>query len=219
MWSRHLQGRLTGTAARLVPSIDIVENTVGIARDGGSVPIDSRLRQGVLDTLLENEFSAGGDGLNAFVEFESRAADGRTWSSLSPGSGVLDGLPMSDASRIREVLGRGHRVVAADTPFILDGKPFAMWWHVDPSDGSTLGRGYRGWGHQAEEDMETRVLMNAASRSAIREYNYFQLCLLADAGSELYIELALALWMPGDPLPRQEWLDMYDLVIEDFLCG
>lgn len=121
---------------------DIVFNEVG------GVPFADRVRQGVVDTLLENALLGDPLAGNAAALQASDLANGRTWrritsADLSEISSVAPDL----GARIASDLSAGYIVLAPDAPATNS----VGWWRISPATGTTLGMMSTGGGAELAE--------------------------------------------------------------------
>ncbi len=140
----------------VVKQYDVMFNHLAISEPPSSAadPLrraQLRLRQGVLDTLLEYEMLGGGDVVNAHSVTAAAAQEGIPLVWLDP-EGV-DSLSLADDTReaIQRDLDKGYRVLAPARPPTLSGRKTFAWWRVDPSSGETLGMGGDGQGQATTE--------------------------------------------------------------------
>lgn len=70
-------------------------------------------------------------------------------------------LPAETLARIEADVAAGNVVVVPKRPAVVDGRPFAGWWRIDPSTGTTLDIGETGAGVSAFEYIDP--LMNGAA--------------------------------------------------------
>ena len=133
---------------------DIALNDVDVLPGGEVAPVEARLQQGVVDTLVEYVLPADDGGLNTWERFSRRAQEGVPWSVIRQADELSDAdgpaLAEAELARLRRDLETGHVVVAAATSRDRAGERFADWWRI-AEDGTTLGMGYRGWGSEATE--------------------------------------------------------------------
>ncbi len=131
--------------------LDIVENGLRVEGDdpgNGSPP--ALLVAGVADTVLEGALVAAGapcaEILNTARLFE--ALDPVDLRVLS-GRGVdLSDVPLGPAARERVAaeLAAGRVVVVSARPLAAGDRPADAWWSIDPTTGTTVGRGSGGEG-------------------------------------------------------------------------
>jgi len=110
-----------------------------------------RLRQGVLDTLLEYQLLGAGDVVNAHSVTAAARRDGigLLWLDQTKLDAMV--LPESTREAVRRDLETGYRVLApAEPPSMAGHKTFA-WWRIDPGSGETLGMGGDGQGQAMTE--------------------------------------------------------------------
>jgi hypothetical protein len=186
--SSHLIRVPRGDAAPLQFATDIVMHRVGVVP---GAPLDARLarlEQGVLDTLVETTFSSGDEVHNTFRHFAGPAGSTRgAWRAVTgpADGGLLAGLPAEEQARIHSAVRQGHVVVASTTPFALGDRQYASWWRIDPSDGTTLGIGYRGWGQDTGEYVKGNTLISHAVKKTSQEAGETTLCKVATAVWEI----------------------------------
>ncbi|MEM8712182.1 MAG: hypothetical protein AAGG01_14625, partial [Planctomycetota bacterium] len=151
-------------------SIDIVMNTVGVRTsdaDEAASAFDVRLEQGVLDTVLESKalegFSTAAEDQRTLPANTSRLARMQPvsgWSVLSADRDAQNpgADPMGARVALHRQSPRDIAVVppaAAKSGSVERGKSF---WSIDPSTGTTLGIGPRGWGEEATTALQLRAM-------------------------------------------------------------
>ena len=146
------------TGFRPWAALDIVVNDVDVdpASDTDSAFI--RLEQGVLDTNVEALLAAGEAARpNVANLMSTTSVDASSWELLSVPArlGAAAEWPTDVRHRITPDLKRGFVVVV---PKGTETAP-AVWWRVNPSNGSTLGIGDRGWGQAMTEYQKIRLIL------------------------------------------------------------
>jgi hypothetical protein len=132
----HLQPTLQLTSFRVLNEFDIVFNEVSSA----VASFEARLSQGIIDTILENAFSAENSLANTAMFHAEDLALGDEWQSIEPGDAVrLSDLPIAIRSGIEADLIRGYVVVAPPDLAAAAARSRLAWWRLDPNSGSTLG--------------------------------------------------------------------------------
>lgn len=110
---------------------DIVFNDV-VAPEG---TFSVRLRQGVIDTVLEDAIAGTEISANAAVFNAVDLTAGLPWMALAAGQTArIDGIDADTAARIEADIAAGYLVVAPPAR----GAGMA-WWRIDPVTGTTLG--------------------------------------------------------------------------------
>ena len=152
IWSNHLIWKQDPSSNEGILATDIVSNHVGTLASSQSETRLLRMEQGMLDTFIEQHLSPAASE-NAYGRFLGRKPIGGTWTPANS-AGAKNwprDLPAADRDRLQSAIEDGDRVVVADEIAEFDDRLFPYWWHVNPKDGTTLGRGYRGWGIEFSE--------------------------------------------------------------------
>jgi hypothetical protein len=205
LWSRHgdftyldrinvISSHLINTTEKGSPATqfatDIVINRIGVSPGAPVQPHLVRLEQGVLDTLVETRFSKNEEVFNTFHLFGARSKNSAEWIAVAPEMPVgesLRELPKGEISRINAAVQSGAAVVAAPAPYALGGHPFASWWQIDLSDGTTLGRGYRGWGSELGESLPVRSVATRETAPVARLTGRKIVCKTLNAAVEITV--------------------------------
>ncbi len=137
-----------GGQLEALDAVDIVANEVGVI-GSGSIPASRvRLEAGVLDTVLEASLSArDGPSHNTAELFARRGESTGRWMSY-PDLPQNHRLPAEVQARMKTADAAGRVVVA---PEWVSGDAEPAWWEIDPTDGTTLGIGSKGWGVELTE--------------------------------------------------------------------
>ena len=180
---------------------DIVLNRVGVMPGAALDARLARLEQGVLDTLVETRFSRNADSYNTFQNFRARANGASDWIAITDGAAFPESLPVTDSGRIRSAASNGDVVVVAPVPYEFGGRPFASWWQIDATDGTTLGRGYRGWGSEMVETLETETVATRETAPVAQELGKNDACKMLGAAAEVTVDLA-AEWAAAEARAR-----------------
>jgi hypothetical protein len=219
LWSRHVDyvyiDRINLISSHLVRPIegdgeatkfasDIVINRIGVTP---GAPLDNRLvrlEQGVLDTLVETRFSGEEESINTFRHFQSRAKDASDWITIK-GDAVATNLPngftAGEIGRLEASARNGHVLVVSPKAFEMGGRQYASWWQIDPADGTTLGRGYRGWGTEMTETLETETVATRETAPVAQQAGKNNACKMLDAAVGVTVDLA-AEWAAAEANAR-----------------
>jgi hypothetical protein len=145
-------------------AFDVVANDVAIRRGSNVDAFQTRLAQGVADTVAESVLlsTAGGPVRGAAAAFDAAIARGEALLTLrSPKD--LDGAAASQIPpTVRHLVARdladGYAVVMPSANSTTFG-----WWRVDPQTGHTIGIGGPGWGAALTElAIKDKILISAA---------------------------------------------------------
>jgi hypothetical protein len=169
IWSEHVIFDVVDGVVADARFSDIVVNDVGV-RAGMDDPWLTRLRQGVLDTLVEHVLMGDADLAGWGARLGVPLDPGTAWAVWRSREGVTgplaEAVPPGERARIAQSLDAGHAAVVSGTRRARGGVSYVDWWRVAP-DGSSLGMGYRGWGAAGEETV-TRGTINEAIRVTVR---------------------------------------------------
>lgn len=148
--------------------VDVVANGVGVIPDAAVDPRRVRLQQGVLDTYVEGILFASDAALNTFHLSLKQSADLASWPAMGTNDGAsgIGMLTPAARARLAEVVKDGNRVVVYPESQNFGNVSFASWWEIDPEDGTTLGRGYRGWGAVLAEKTIRDIPVHTAAKKA-----------------------------------------------------
>jgi hypothetical protein len=144
LWCREQLVDLAGGSEPVVlGGIDILWNGLAPAALDPKAR-EARIRQGLLDTHLEQQFlaaSSGEPGALGVPEIFRRArGSGRSIVAVRSAEDLARlTLPPDAAARIGEELVAGYMVVVPDGTVEDRGVPRIGWWRVDPRSGETLG--------------------------------------------------------------------------------
>jgi hypothetical protein len=213
--SSHLIRVAAEGTASLHFATDVVLHRVGVVP--GAI-VDARLvrlEQGVLDTLVETAFSGDGEAHNTFDHFSRRAQGSGSWRAFAPGSSpgeALAGLPPEDQARLRSAVRKGGIVVTSPATYSLGDHRYASWWHIDPSDGTTLGVGYRGWGQDTAEYGVGEAFGGNVTKEVAKETGEALTCRMVRSTYEIVLGLADTMEFPAVKPP-----DVTQELSKDFL--
>jgi hypothetical protein len=160
--NRRCGPRLAGKGVAWRELIDIVNNEVTPA--GGAGAFEAQVRQGVLDTVLEESLIAGGpaDATPAF--FTAAAAQGIAAAGIAAGDTAAFkslGLPADVTARAQADLKEGYHLVAPAKPVAIGQSERYCWWRVRASTGETVGVVDTGF-HQASGEYANTVRVSVA---------------------------------------------------------
>lgn len=144
-------------------------------------------------TLVETHFSKSGETFNTFLQFQARSRGAAEWIVFTRGASateLLKNLPQAESARLEAASRSGSVVVTASVPYELNGHPFANWWQIDPEDGTTLGRGYRGWGTETTENLNTRTVATRETAPVARQTGKNTACKVLDAAVQVSMDYA-----------------------------
>lgn len=121
-----------------------------VFNDVADTPFAGQVRQGVIDTILENALVGDPQSGNAAALHAVDLSTGRPWQRLAAGDAVqLAALSPDTRARVEADLGAGYIVVAPGSPTPAgDGE---AWWRIDPRTGATLGMMSSGGGAELAE--------------------------------------------------------------------
>ena len=131
---------------------DVVTNAVAIRPGATGDAFEIRVKQGTIDTNLEDLLmrrpTTGNAGALLLASNRQgwvtvRSPSDPAWSRLA--------LPAEVRARIEDQLRRGYVVVAPSAATVTAGKGQTAWWRIDPRTGETLGFGSLGWGQSLVE--------------------------------------------------------------------
>lgn len=148
--------------------VDMVANGVGVIPTPEVDPRRARLKQGVLDTLVEGALFEPDSALNTFY-LTLKEVKLTEWPTIELADRAVDIHSLSPASQalIADAVRGGNRAVVYPESLRYGNVSFASWWEVDPRDGNTLGRGYRGWGAViAEKTIRDITIYPAVKKAA-----------------------------------------------------
>jgi len=180
-----------GEATKFAP--DIVINHVGVAPGAPQEPRLARLEQGVLDTLVETRFSRSEESFNTFRHFQARSKGAKDWipvTGTAMGTALPKDFPAADSGRMMAAAKNGDVVVASPAVYEFGGHRFASWWQVDPDNGTTLGRGYRGWGTEMTETLETETVATRETAPVAKQTGKNVACKVLDAAVGVTVDYA-----------------------------
>lgn len=145
--------------------VDVAANSTGVHGGAGERAFETRLRQGVADTVAET-LVVGGDvhlAENAASFFAMTDGEIDSIVLVRPGENdsVLElGWPADAAARLAADVGSGYMAVALRQPVSVNERERVGWWRIDPSSGETIGVLDTGF-HGTTEDVEIRQQINA----------------------------------------------------------
>lgn len=155
---------------------DVVINEVGVFGNGAVPAARMRLEQGVLDTMLEAAMAEPDERWgNAADLFALRGGATGGWRMINAESTNTQ-LPDAARARIADALADGRIVVA---PGQLGGDMEPAWWEIDPTTGTTLGIGPKGWGAVITSDQVTRGIMLQMGKKASEKILFRASCKVA----------------------------------------
>lgn len=189
----------SGTAT-LHFATDVVMHRIGVVPGSPLDPRLVRLEQGVLDTLVETAFSGNAEAHNTFGHFARRSQGSGSWRTLAPGSSPaasLAGLPPEYQARLRSAVREGGIVVTSPGTYSLGDHRYASWWRIDPSDGTTLGFGYRGWGQDTAEYGVAEAFGGNVTKEVAKETGEAVTCRMVRSTYEIVVGLADTMDMPA----------------------
>ncbi len=140
---------LSGTSLETLKgfaAFDIAWNEVAVMRSGPAVAYEVKIKQGAFDSIAENILmatsccSGGGDAVGGSLP--EGILRGKLVAVRSAADIDALSLDQDAKARIEAEVTAGYVVIA---PAAASSAPF-VWWRVDPSSGSTLAIGDRGWG-------------------------------------------------------------------------
>ena len=150
----------SGAPALVMPNVFLMHDrfdwdaTAGASRwtefdivfnDVAGVPFAGRVRQGLIDTILENALVGEPQSGNAAALHAVDLAADRPWQRLAATDNEqLAALTPDARARIEADLNAGYIVVAP-------AEPSAAWWRIDPRSGATLGMMSSGGGAELAE--------------------------------------------------------------------
>ena len=183
IWSNHLMWGQGGASAAGVLATDIVANHIGALAATGSQARLLRMEEGMLDTFIEQHLSVDSDGPNAYGRFVGRDPVGSEWRALtlSADTGWPGELPVTETARLAAALEDGARVVISDEVAQFEHSRFPYWWQIDPSDGTTLGMGYRGWGAEIAEKVGTHQVPSKVVQAHQKQQAATRACKFGEA--------------------------------------
>lgn len=154
---------------------DVVMNGVAIRPGATGDPVAIRLKQGIVDTNLEDMLMRGQTTGNAAALLDASHQQG--WvtvrSSSDRGWARLD-LAADVRARIEDQLRLGYVVVAPGESAVAAANGQVAWWRIDPRTGDTLGFGSLGWGKSLTEVALTLVTLSAV---------IFSICIIVEKAS------------------------------------
>jgi hypothetical protein len=132
-------------------ALDVVWNPVAVVPSQRDVSFQTKLKQGVFDSVLEGTVVAGSCCGVAGAPTGAIAAgrvDGSAWTSVRAEPDLAKvGVEANTKARMATALESGAIVVA---PSAAGAQP-AVWWRVDKVSGQALAIGPKGWGQDASE--------------------------------------------------------------------
>jgi hypothetical protein len=132
------------TGASRQAEFDIVFNDMA----GASFP--ERVRQGLIDTIVENALLGDPQSGNAAALEAVDLAAGRPWKQVTAGDAIqLAALSPDARSRVAADLSAGYVVLAPAGPGAVGAGE--AWWRIDPRTGTTLGMMSSGGGAELVE--------------------------------------------------------------------
>jgi hypothetical protein len=150
-----------GEELEIVQAVDIVANEVEVMAGGANAPSRIRLEQGVLDTVLEAALSAReGPSHNTAELFALRGESTGDWVRMQ-GSSESSLLSAEARARTASAIAAGRLVVA---PERVEKGTAPAWWEIDPTTGTTLGIGSKGWGTDITETTITTGIRGEGTR-------------------------------------------------------
>jgi len=155
---------------------DVLTNAVAIRPGATSDAFEIRLKQGAVDTNLEDLLMQRPTTGNAGALLGASNRQG--WVTVrSPGDPAWSrlALPAEVRARIEDQLRLGYVVVAPGASAVTAAKGQMAWWRIDPRTGETLGFGSLGWGQSL---VEVAALVFIVSAALI-----FSICLIIQHGT------------------------------------
>jgi hypothetical protein len=124
--------------------IDFAANPTGIRWGSGSPSFETRLRQGVADTVAEmlalgSDLSEAANTASIFAMLTG--VDGDHQMALARDTASVRALswPPDETARLMADISAGYVAVVPKNAVTLHGRERVGWWRIDPSSGATIG--------------------------------------------------------------------------------
>jgi len=183
-------------AARLqrTMGVDVVAHGIGVIPIGKEDPRRMRVYQGVLDTFVESALFDQDEALNTFHLSLKEMDELSRWANVESAEDVSRLTFLSPASRARlvDVAESGNRAVVYPHAQAFGNVSFASWWDIDPRTGSTLGRGYRGWGAVIGETTIRNIPVHTAAKKAAEKTGVTVGCKMAVVATSVAQRVVIA---------------------------
>ncbi len=161
---------------------DIIRNDIAVLPDSVQNPFMIRMEQGILDTNGEVENLVAEIWTeNTALLFSEALKKGIDWLVVSnPEDPAFQKAQISADARftIGRDLANGYVVVMPPESILVNGRPTAGWWRIDPRTGTTLGIGANGSG-QALTQYARSVNLALQLKSAISIHASILRCMAA----------------------------------------
>ena len=165
LFAVHRELLFIGEKAAARETIDIIAGDVDFPSRSAEEAFTARLRQGVLETLLERICLRGrGVGANTAALFAASEAQKIEWVAIrGPADPAIAKLKLGAVAlaRIAADLAGGSLVVAPVAPVASGGKGREGWWRIDPRDGTCLGVMSSGTGSEVEHSAVVHWIFRA----------------------------------------------------------
>lgn len=124
--------------------IDIASNATGARRSAGGSSFESRLRQGVADTVAEmlalgSELRMAENTASVFAQLAAEGSRGLLIAAQDQSAVKALPWPEDEAMRVGADVGAGFMAVVPRRAVMLAGQQRVGWWRVHPTSGETIG--------------------------------------------------------------------------------
>jgi len=138
--------------------IDIAANPVGVRERGAEEEFETRVEQGVADTVAEmlalgSELSEAENTASVFATLAAEGSRGLMIAAHDRGAVNALPWPADEMLRVAADVEAGYVVIVPRKAVVRNGQQRVGWWRVDPVSGETIGVMDSGF-HAAEEKSE-----------------------------------------------------------------
>jgi hypothetical protein len=161
-------------------ALDVVWNPVAVIPSRRDVSFETRLQQGVFDSVLEGTVVTG-----SCCSIAGDATSGALWAGRAEGAAWTSVRSEKDVGNLKLSADTKARMVSAVdagaivvTPAVAVQQP-TVWWRVDRASGQTVAIGPRGWGGSITESALLKAFerwLESAAGHFIMEAVMFALC-------------------------------------------
>jgi hypothetical protein len=153
--------------------IDIASNPIGARRDSGRSPFETRLRQGVADTVAEmvalgSDLRMAENTASIFAQLASERSRGLVIPAQDMAAVRALPWPEDEAMRVGSDVESGFMAVVPRKAVVLAGQQRVGWWRVHPKSGETIGVMDTGFHQMAENALQRALTILRANRGWMR---------------------------------------------------
>jgi hypothetical protein len=124
--------------------MDVVANGVGARSAAGRQAFETRVRQGVADTVAEmlalgSDFRTSANAASVFSRLAVEGSRGFVIKARDVAAVKRLPWPEDEIERVAADVNAGYQVFVPRQAVEIEGEPQVAWWRVDPASGATIG--------------------------------------------------------------------------------